>query len=40
MSNNRAIVEQLNLLSKMQRYWCLLELNFYQLIGPNLELLV
>ena len=37
---NRAIVEQLNLLSKMQKYCCPFELNFYLLIGLNLELLV
>ena len=37
---NRAIVEQLNLLSKIQKYCCPFELNFYLLIGLNLELLV
>ena len=39
-TKNRAIVEQLNLVSKMQKYCCPFELNFYLLIGLNLELLV
>ena len=37
---NRVIVEQLNLLSRMQKYCCPFELNFYLLIGLNLEFLV